>query len=158
MTRIIDFLKRNAIAMAALFIALGGTSYAAIAIPTNSVGTRQLRNGAVTPTKLASGIGGEVFAVTELNAAGGVVMSTPKHVKVEDWRTNTPGLINEGGIIYYPMRIPKSCLPVATSNSFVNTLGEDHLPGVAAVRAGRSGVQVGSDSAAFITVAVICPR
>jgi hypothetical protein len=157
-TRIIDFLKHNAIAIAALFIALGGTSYAAIAIPTNSVGTRQLRNGAVTPTKLAPGTGGEVWAVTELNPNGTVLMSTPKNVKVEDWRTNTSGVINESGIVYYPTRIPKACLPIATSNSFDNTLGEDHLPGIAVLRVGRSGVQVASDSASFITVAVVCPR
>jgi hypothetical protein len=158
MTRIIGFLKSNAIALIALFIALGGTSYAAVAIPTNSVGTRQLRNGAVTPAKLASGLGGEVWAVTELNPVGTVLMSTPKNVKVEDWRTNTSGVVNEGGIVYYPTRIPKACLPIATSNSFVNTLGEDHLPGIATLRVGRSGVQVASDSASFITVAIVCPR
>jgi hypothetical protein len=157
-TRIIDFLRHNAIAIAALFIALGGTSYAAVAIPTNSVGTRQLRNGAVTRAKLASGIGGEVFAVTELNTTGGVVTSTPKNVKVEDWRVNTPGLVNEGGIIYYPHQIPSSCLPIAMPNSFGNADGEDHLPGVSAVRTGRSGIQVGADSPTFITVAVVCPR
>ncbi len=55
MTRTLGFLKHNAIALAALFVALGGTSYAAIAIPKNSVGSRQLRNGAVTASKIHSG-------------------------------------------------------------------------------------------------------
>jgi hypothetical protein len=32
----------NVLATVALFIALGGASYAAVALPTNSVGTRQL--------------------------------------------------------------------------------------------------------------------
>jgi hypothetical protein len=37
----------------ALFVALGGTSYAAIAtLPANSVGTTQLKNGAVTRAKI----------------------------------------------------------------------------------------------------------
>jgi hypothetical protein len=41
------------IALIALFIALGGTSYAAItALPKNSVGSKQLKNGAVTKTKI----------------------------------------------------------------------------------------------------------
>jgi hypothetical protein len=42
------------ISLIALFVALGGTSYAAVAlkIPKNSVGTPQLKNGAVTAAKL----------------------------------------------------------------------------------------------------------
>ena len=39
---------RNVVAYAALFIALGGSSYAAIKLPANSVGNRQLKKGAVT--------------------------------------------------------------------------------------------------------------
>jgi hypothetical protein len=45
-------LRRNAVAYAALFVALGGTSYAAIKLPPNSVGTRQLKRGAVTASKV----------------------------------------------------------------------------------------------------------
>jgi hypothetical protein len=40
------------IALLALFVSLGGTTYAAINLPANSVGTRQLKNGAVTGEKL----------------------------------------------------------------------------------------------------------
>jgi hypothetical protein len=49
----VGFLRRNAIALVALVIAMGGTSYAAVALPADSVGTKQLRNGAVTLEKLA---------------------------------------------------------------------------------------------------------
>jgi hypothetical protein len=42
-----------AVSLVALFLALGGTSYAAFRLPKNSVGTRQLKNGAVTRKKLA---------------------------------------------------------------------------------------------------------
>ena len=45
--------QRNAIALLALFVALGGTSYAAMSLPPSSVGTAQLRDGAVTLQKLA---------------------------------------------------------------------------------------------------------
>lgn len=43
------------ISIVALFVALGGTSYAAVALPRNSVGAPQLRRGAVTTAKLARG-------------------------------------------------------------------------------------------------------
>ena len=45
------------ISLIALFVALGGTSYAAITlVPANSVGTRQLKNGAVSTAKLKSSV------------------------------------------------------------------------------------------------------
>jgi hypothetical protein len=40
------------ISLIALFVALGGTTYAATNLPKNSVGTKQLKNGAVTKTKI----------------------------------------------------------------------------------------------------------
>jgi hypothetical protein len=45
------------ISLIALFVALGGTSYAAITrLPVNSVGTAQIKNNAVTGKKLAKSI------------------------------------------------------------------------------------------------------
>ena len=48
------FLRQNAIALLALFIALGGTTFAAstIVLPKNSVGTKQLKKNAVTSVKI----------------------------------------------------------------------------------------------------------
>lgn len=46
----------NVMATAAMFVALGGTSYAVTKLPKNSVGTEQLRQGAVTGAKLAPGV------------------------------------------------------------------------------------------------------
>jgi hypothetical protein len=45
----------NIVAVMALFIALGGASYAAVKLPAKSVGTVQLKNGAVTMKKLDPG-------------------------------------------------------------------------------------------------------
>jgi hypothetical protein len=42
----------NVMATIAVFVALGGASYAASQIPSNSVGTNQLKNGAVATAKL----------------------------------------------------------------------------------------------------------
>jgi hypothetical protein len=43
------------VACLALGVALGGTSYAAVVLPANSVGTIQLKNGAVTSLKVRDG-------------------------------------------------------------------------------------------------------
>jgi hypothetical protein len=41
------------ISLIALFVALGGTTYAATSLPTNSVGTKQLKKNAVTSAKIS---------------------------------------------------------------------------------------------------------
>lgn len=46
---------RNAVAFLALGVALGGTSYAAIKLPSNSVGKRQIKAKAVTSAKVRNG-------------------------------------------------------------------------------------------------------
>ena len=43
------------VAIIALVMAMGGTSYAALTLPKNSIGTRQLKNRAVTNSKIAKG-------------------------------------------------------------------------------------------------------
>jgi hypothetical protein len=47
----------NIVATLALFVALGGASYAAVEIPAHSIGPRQLRPGAVTQSALAFSLG-----------------------------------------------------------------------------------------------------
>ena len=55
MHRVIVHARRNSVAYLALFVALGGTSYAAVKLPANSVGNRQLARGAVSSTKVKDG-------------------------------------------------------------------------------------------------------
>jgi collagen triple helix repeat protein len=50
--RVLSFARRHSVATAALFLALSGTSYATGALAPNSVGTKQLRDGAVTTAKI----------------------------------------------------------------------------------------------------------
>ena len=45
----------NVISVIAVFIALGGVGYAASKLPKNSVGPKQIRNGAVKEQKLSAG-------------------------------------------------------------------------------------------------------
>jgi hypothetical protein len=46
---------RNVVAVLALFVALGGSAYAAGVLPVNSVGTAQLKGGSVTSGKVKDG-------------------------------------------------------------------------------------------------------
>jgi hypothetical protein len=54
MKRLQCYLRQNVIACLALFIALGGVSYAA-ALPRNSVGSKQIKKDAVTSAKVKNG-------------------------------------------------------------------------------------------------------
>lgn len=67
---ILEYLKRHHIALLALFVALGGTSYAAVKLPRNSVGTSQLKRGAVTEGKLSKGVAKKLNKVGKKSATG----------------------------------------------------------------------------------------
>lgn len=54
----------NVVATLALFVALGGASYASLELPADSVGRAQLRAGAVTPTVLGFPLGAQAFSDT----------------------------------------------------------------------------------------------
>ena len=72
MTRLLAHARRNAVAYLALFVALGGTSYAAFSLPAGSVGARELKNGAVTAAKLnPTSVAASVRAWANLSWAGG---------------------------------------------------------------------------------------
>jgi hypothetical protein len=64
--RFFTYLARQHLALLALFIALGGVSYAAVKLPANSVGTSQLKNNAVLGSKVkdASLTGADINAAT----------------------------------------------------------------------------------------------
>ena len=52
--RVVQHLRNNVVGYLALFVALGGVSYAAVSVPKHSVGTKQLKKGAVKRAKLAN--------------------------------------------------------------------------------------------------------
>jgi hypothetical protein len=71
------------ISLIALFIALGGTTYAATSLPKNSVGTKQLKNGAVTTKKIKKG----AVVASKINPAG-LTVPNATHATSADSATN----------------------------------------------------------------------
>lgn len=59
-------LRRQSIAYLALFVALGGTSYAATVLPAHSVGSKQLKKNAVTTKKIKN----SAVTAAKINPAG----------------------------------------------------------------------------------------
>jgi hypothetical protein len=53
-SRFLAYVRRHHIALLALFVAMGGTSYAAFKLPNNSVGSKQIKANAVNSSKVAN--------------------------------------------------------------------------------------------------------
>ena len=162
MTRPIAFVRHNAIALAALFIALGGTSYAAVAIPKDSVGRRQLRSsavsaskikaGAVTPAKLASkSFGGRILDFVEIETDGQVHVSDPVGIKTENWNPNS------GGLVLFPRKIPGDCYPLVSGQLPLNPVS-GQPPTVGAGVESSTEVEVGVSGPFPVTLAIVCAR
>lgn len=73
----------NVVATLALFVALGGSAFAATQLPKNSVGPKQLRKAAVTPAKLS--------------AASKATLTGPAGPKGEAGAKGAPGAPGEDG-------------------------------------------------------------
>jgi hypothetical protein len=88
------FLRQNTIALIALFIALGGTTFAAAnALPRNSVGTKQLKNNAVTSPKIKNN---QVTGADVRESSLGTVPSATNasHATSDDSATNATNATN----------------------------------------------------------------
>ena len=108
MHRVIAHLRSNLVGWIALFIALGGTGYAAISIPRNSVGAAQIRNRSITPAKFnPKSIGGSVRAWAIIRANASVIASSRKPIA---FVSAVPGSY----VLQWPMRLPATCATVVT--------------------------------------------
>jgi hypothetical protein len=161
MNRALDHLKSNAIAYLALFVALGGTSYAAVRLPAGSVGTRALKNHSVTPIKFDRGsIAGYVRDYAQVNGNGVLVASRPR-AHIAYWNTSTP---EPGGQIDFDRPIPSSCFAVVSTEAqpfgayasaqASGTPGHDGAVTVNIATSQRTGDSV----LPVVDVVVICPE
>jgi hypothetical protein len=164
---LVSHIRSNAIAYLALFVALGGTSYAAARLGPASVGTAQLRNGAVTAKKLAKGsvtpakldastIGGGVRHWADVSASGAIQSSSS--------RAHVIGAPADGGyVISWSDTFSHKCAAIATPQGVSLVLGPSsgyantHISGAdpTSVTVDIYNAQ-GQPSPAAFSVAVIC--
>ena len=167
MTRVLAHVRSQGVAYVALFVALGGTSYAAFSLPANSVGTRQVRNGAITTKKIANGsitpsklnggaIGGSVRNWAHVSQTGQVLSGSPgAHASVSGaeytvtWGTN---FSSRCAALVTPAAVP-GIAPIADSTG----VGINQPSG----RRGKTVVYVwtynsGSATPAPFYIAVVC--
>jgi hypothetical protein len=105
--RLIAHLRTHLVGWIALFVALGGTGYAAISIPRNSVGAAQIRNRSITSVKFnPKSIGGSVRAWAIIRANATVLASSRKPIV---FASAAPGSY----VIQWPTRLPRMCATVA---------------------------------------------
>ena len=115
----------NVMSTVAVFIALGGTSYAVASLPKNSVGDRQLKNNAVTSEKIKDG------AVTAADLAPGAVQSGPRGPRGAD---GAPGPAGAGAGPAEPWRALDLVGP------WTNFAGPDHAWHYASFRKDQLGI------------------
>jgi hypothetical protein len=163
-TKLLTHVKHNVVAYLALFVALGGTSYAAVNLPAGSVGSKQLRNGAVTNAKLARGsvgarkldpslFAGYVRAYVQLTGTGQIRASRPASKVIA---VGAAGPVPEI-TLRWSRPIPGSCFAEATTND----LGDVSYAS-ASLAGGAKGDALtyvslsGADH--LVNIAIICPQ
>jgi hypothetical protein len=154
LNRAIQHLRGNAIAYLALFVALGGTSYAALNLPAGSVGAKQIKNHAITPVKFnSSAIGASVRFWAIVDARCRVIASSPK--------AKTLGWGGGAGIVTWSRPIPSSCFSLATVDGVSAPEGLQIGFASTATDSSEVGLHMFAPSGApdtkRVNVAVLCP-
>jgi hypothetical protein len=155
MTTPFRYVRSNAVAFLALFIALGGTGWAAASLPAGSVGARQIRNNSITPAKFnRSMIGGSVRYWARISASGQVIASSQPKAQIVVWYTNPSGFYG-GGVLRWGRPIARGCFSLATAESFPRSIS------VSAQTVAGNGkiaqVRLALPAIVPVDVAVICP-
>ena len=155
MNRLLNHLRANVIAYLALFVALGGTSYAAISLPAGSVGTRQLRNGSITPIKFNSGKVGAYVRAWAVIANGNQVVAGRPRARVTSWDPTFAA-----GVVSWGSAISRGCFPL--------TSGSGEFVQAAILSGGRGSAELHYDiyntsgqpeaNGPLTFVAVVCPE
>jgi hypothetical protein len=122
LNKVIQHIRGSAVGYLALFVALGGTSYA-LSLPAGSVGTRELHNGAVTASKLANG------SITPAKLDPGAIGGS-----IRDW-----AFVNQDGSIIGGSRGVRASAPTQPGQPYDVSWG-DQFPRSCAVLANSPGL------------------
>ena len=111
MTRIANHIRHNLIAYIALFLALGGTSYAVSEPPPNSVGGAQLKNHAIDPVKLDP-------TYTNGSVTGWAIVGPKGKVLAGGGRPRVfAPVIQANYVVHWGVKLKPNCSAVATIDS-----------------------------------------
>src|SRR5947199_4881509 len=103
-------LRSNVVGYLALFVALGGTSYAAANLSSNSVGARQIRRHSITPSKFNPKlIAGSIRAWVNVQWRGGRLVA-----KGSSSRVRVVTSSDKVGITWPRRRFRPKCMPSVT--------------------------------------------
>jgi hypothetical protein len=166
-SRLLKHMRSSVVAYLALFLSLGGTSYAVVTLPAGSVGTQQLRDAAVSSRKLAN------RSVTSAKLGSSLLGGSVRHWAqvAEDGRITSSsasardnGIARDGNyVISWGDTFSTRCVALETSHATGSILSPSSGYANTSV-AGRRPTDVvvntynaqGQPSPAAFSVAVIC--
>ncbi len=157
MKRIVQHLRVNVVAYLALFAALGGTSYAALRLPADSVGTRQIKNHAVTPIKLdPKTIGATVrywAIIDNVPGSGEQVTASRPRARVTGWDSSS-----DTGAVSWGRPIAVKCFGLGTAADGFVAARVLPLANVHASVVFSPFTPAGQHTTGRVYVAVLCPQ
>ena len=156
LNRLVQHIRSNAVAYVALFVALGGTSYAALKLPANSVGTQQIKNHSITPIKLDPSKTGAVvrfWAVVGASGSGEQVVASHPKARVTNWNAGLGAGTVSWQQPFSPqlLRASDCCIRVGQRASAAGAQGAR----ISSVRARR--LRPGNPQPELVYIAVECP-
>jgi hypothetical protein len=129
----------SVVSLMALFVALGGTSYAAAKLPRNSVGASQIKTSSVTSSDVKNGSLRQIdFRAGELPAG----QPGQKGEKGDKGDPGAPGADGQDGVIG---QVTVQRTDVAIADNTTQAVEASCLPGQKAISGGSSVDQTGSD-------------
>jgi hypothetical protein len=156
LNRVVQHIRSNVVAYVALFVALGGTSYAALNLPANSVGSKQIKNHSITPIKLDPSKTGAVvrfWAVVDLVGGREQVVASRPRARITAWDS-----ASDTGALSWHQSISPKCLVEATSGTgFVRAFAQTSA-GAGAFVQFSPFTPSGVHTAGLAYITVLCPQ
>ena len=131
------------VACVALVVALSGTGYAALSVPRNSVGTAQLRTGAVTSLKVRN------HSLKRIDFKSGALLRGPRGFRGPAGPTGPAG---SGGAVTLVAHSTSVSVPAAAAGQFVTRVAETSCASGEKGIAGGTNWSNDTDNKALTTV------